>query len=295
MPIAALILLLFSSTLFGYESDQYMNRTQNVRDSIHVMNDQVNNAIDQIIARKNQPRTDLAFARAVFNAVGGWYWADKIERWAAKSSDVDKYEQTRHKSIYRSMPFWATRVNFVFGVGRSFRVNDVMVGSDKFGHFFSQGFKYFKRDLRGESFQQIVDKGAFAERWIFGLFTTGVYSNADLVANYEGWLFYQSLFSDNIIAEKSAIVGKVDGRYVKHRSFTWADHINPYWDEALNPSYNVQALNKRLRKSIKTFCPEFERLPSRYTVPQDSELWARYYRIGLRDNRANQFEAICSR
>lgn len=292
--VVSVLLLCCSSLSTAYESDQYLNRTQQVRDSLSVMDKEVNDAIAEIITRDRQPSSERSFARAVFHAVGGWYWADKIERWAAKSPDVDKYDQSRHRSIYRSMPIWATRVNFVFGVGRSFRVNDVMVGSDKFGHFFSQGFKYYKRELRGEPFETIVGKGAFAERWIFGQFTTGVYSNADLVANYEGWRFYQSLFRDDVIAGKLAIVAKQDGRFVHQRSFTWADHISPYWDEALNPSYNVKSLNWRLRDSIKTLCPEYQASPGYYSVPDDAELWARYERIGLKDNRANQFHHICA-
>ena len=33
------------------------------------------------------------------------------------------------------------------------------------------------------------------ERGVFGALTTGIYSNADLVANYEGYRFYRGLFT----------------------------------------------------------------------------------------------------
>jgi|DEB0MinimDraft_6_1074348.scaffolds.fasta_scaffold48699_2 hypothetical protein len=287
------ISVFFAWPVWAYESDQYLNRTEAVSDSLAVMDAEINDAIEAIIQRSRQPQSDRRFARAVYYAVGGWYWADKIERWAAKSPAVEKYSQSRHRSIYRAMPVWATRVNFVFGVGRSFRVNDVMVGSDKFGHFFSQGYKYYKRELRGDSFERIISKGAFAERWLFGQFTTGVYSNADLVANYEGWRFYQSLFRDGVTPGKPAILGRRDGRYFMQRPFTWADHINHYWDEALNPSFNVRSLNWRLRQSIKRLCPEVRAQPEFYHVPDDAALWARYERVGLKDNRANQFQRVC--
>jgi hypothetical protein len=287
------ILLILSSPAFGYESDQYTNRTQKVSDSIVLMNGEVNDAIGRILGRGRPPTSKKTMARAIYHEIGGIYWADKIERWAAKSPDVEKYHQTRHKSIYAGMPIWATRVNFVFGVGRSFRVNDVMVGSDKFGHFVSQGYKYFKRDLRGESSSLILAKGRFAERWIFGLFTTGVYSNADLVANYEGWLFYKSLFDDDVITGKKSILILESGRYRQLRPFDWADHINDYWDEALNPSFNVKSLNKRLRQSIKKLCPQYHARPDYFDVPNDEDFWQRYQHIGLRDNRRNQFVLMC--
>ncbi len=277
----------------AYESDQYTNRTWPVADSLLLMDERVNLAMQQILHRQRVPQTEKAFARAIYNELGGLYWADKIERWAVRSPAVAKYPQTRHRSIYRFMPVWATRVNFVFGVGRTLRVNDVMVGSDKLGHFFSQGYKYLLRELRARPADELLAQGAFAETWLFGKLTTGVYSNADLVANYEGWRFYQSLFRDQVINDKPAILTRQDGRLVQQRPFTWADHINDYWDEALNPSYNVESLNTRLRKSILTLCDDYHQHPKFFTVHNDTALWQKYQHIGLIDARENRFEAIC--
>ncbi len=284
---------LFAAGAVAYESDQYLNRTAEVDDSLALMDEQVNLALERVLSASKPPDTEKAVARAIYYEIGGWYWADKIERWAAKSPSVDKYPQTRHKSIYRSMPIWATRVTFIFGVGRSFRVNDVMVGSDKFGHFVSQGFKYFRRELRGLPEPEIIKRGVFAERWLFGQFTTGIYSNADLVANYEGYRFYQSLFRDDVIEGKPAILTMQSGRYVQQRDFTWADHINPYWDEALNPSYTVDAVDRRLVESIVKLCPGYREAPSYYSVPEDAALWHRYQHVGLKDARKNQFQRVC--
>ena len=291
--VPLVLLLVFSSSAGAYESDQYTNRTQDISDSLELMDEAVNKSIRDILARKNPPRTKSRIAKAIYFEIGGLYWADKIERWAAKSPEVEKYDQTRRDSVYKGMPFWATRVNFIFGIGRSFRVNGVMVGSDKFGHFVSQGYKYYLRELRGESREKLLRKGWFAERWIYGELTTGLFSNADIVANYEGWRFYQSLFKDDVVTGKTAIMKLDRGIYVQQRPFSFADHINDYWDEALNPSYAVPSLNKRLRKAIKGLCPEYHKSPDFYTVPDDAQLWTTYEHLGLKDSRQNQFVAIC--
>ena len=158
---ATVVLVLnFCVDTWAYESDQYMNRTQIVAEAIEMMDKQVNQAIAVVLNRKPPLVTKQAIARGIWREVGGIYWADKIERWAEKSPHVDKYDQTRRKSIYQSMPIWATRVNFVFGVGRSFKLNGNMVGSDKLGHFFSQGYKYYRRELRGESEEKLLAKDA---------------------------------------------------------------------------------------------------------------------------------------
>lgn len=291
-------LLLFAACsatqALGYETDQHSNRTHPVKDSLEWMDMQVNLALERIESRRKPPQTRKEAIVAVYFALGGWHWADKIERWAAKSKEVDKYPQSRYKNIYRGFPPWAIRVTFLFGTGRTFRVHDVMVGSDKLGHFFSQGFKYYRRQLRGMSEERILRRGRRAERWFFGGLTTGVFSNADLVANYEGYRFYQSLFEDDVIPGKPAILVLKDGHYQVQRKFTFADHINDYWDEALNPSYNARSVNKRLRRAIHKLCPEYEANPDLYMPDDDEKLWATYQHIGLRDNRRNQFAAICA-
>ena len=288
-----LLLSSFGSSLFAYESDQYTHRTSPVADSLVPIDEQINLAIDKILHQERVPQTEKAFARALYYELGGIYWADKIERWAARSPSVDKYPQTRYQSIYHNMPFWATRVNFFFGVGRSFRLNSVILGSDKLGHFFSQGYKYFRRELRSWPEERILQRGAFAEAWIFGKLTTGSFSNADLVANYEGWRFYQSLFRDQVIPGKLAILSRRDGKLVQQRPATLADHVNDYWDEALNPSYNAKSLNKRLRQSILALCDEYYEQPEFFTVNDDARLWRKYQHIGIKDARENRFEAIC--
>ena len=281
------------STLFAYESDQYTNRTRPVADSLVPIDEQINLAIDKILHQERVPQTEKAFAQALYHELGGIYWADKIERWATRSPTVDKYPQTRYQNIYGNMPIWATRVNFLFGVGRSLRLNDVMLGSDKLGHFFSQGYKYFLRELRTWPEERILQRGAFAELWIFGKLTTGAFSNADLVANYEGWRFYQSLFRDQVLPGKLAILTRRDGKLVQQRPATLADHVNDYWDEVLNPSYNTKSLNRRLRQSILALCDDYYEQPAFFTVSDDATLWRKYQHIGIQDARENRFEAIC--
>ena len=263
-----------SSVASAYEADQYLHRTAEVADSVVLMDAQVNEALATIAANWRGPRDDARFARAVWRKLGGLYWADRIERWANANPAIEKYPQTRFRSIYRGMPVWATRVNFFFGVARTMKVGGVMVGTDKFGHFFSQGLKYYKRQQRGWPDERVWAQGAFAERWIFGRLTTGTYANADLVANYEGLLFYRSLFEDHVVADKPAIVVWSDSGPRIRRAFAWADHVNDYWDEALNPGAMVPSLESRLRRRVSETCPLARQQPQAYRSQDDAGLWA---------------------
>ena len=123
----------------------------------------------------------------------------------------------------------------MFGFGPTIRVNGVYIGTDKIGHFFSQGRKFYRRYRRMGDETQAARWSIVTETGLFGRLTTGVLSNADLVANYEGYRFYRSLFEAGVVHGKVAIFRWLDDRPVRQRAFTWADHINPFWDEALNP------------------------------------------------------------
>lgn len=295
---AALLLALWlawATPAAPYEADQYSNRLAPVADSAGPLNEYVNQGLARVVEDWEGPASSWRFALAVYWKLGGIHWVDRIERWAMKSPEVAKLPQRRRHSIYAGAPFWATRVNFVFGVGRTLRLAGVLVGSDKLGHFFSQGLKYYGSYFRGESEEEVLARGKFNERWIFGQLTTSVYCNADLVANYEGYLFYRSLSEDGVVAGKTAIIGWRDGKPFVRRPFDWADHVNDYWDEALNPSHLSRSLQRFMDRKLPELCPEYWQRPEAF-VPRDEEILERRYAdLGLKPAPQNRIDHVCQR
>jgi hypothetical protein len=190
----------------AYETDQYTGRLTEVGDSTLVLNQQLNDQLIEIVDNWHHGRDEGKLAREVYKRLGGRHWVDKIERWAIQSDSVEKLACTKKSSIYGGLPFWTTRFASLFGLGPSVRVNGVLIGTDKFGHFISQGRKYHRRHLRGHDDDRVLRLGRRNEAGLFGQVTTGVFSNADLVANYEGYLFYLSLFEDGVVAGKPSIL-----------------------------------------------------------------------------------------
>lgn len=254
----------------------------------------MNEGLERVAASWRGPEDRWLFAHAVYRELGGIYWVDRIERRAMKSSTIERLPQARHHSVFSSAPWWATRVNYLFGVGKTLRLAGSLVGSDKLGHFISQGVKYYRSHLAGWQEGHLIWRGRFNERWLFGQLTTSVYSNADLVANYEGFLFYRSLFEDGVVGAKPRLV-RFDGRRASLvRPFDWADHVNDYWDEALNPSYFSPALGKAVRNALLTVCDDYARAPEAFTVRDESALRERYAHIGLRPAPQNSVPAVCA-
>jgi len=277
----------------GYETDQFHNRLEDIQDSTQILDRQVNHAIEEIAQNWGGPHDEKKFATEVFHSVGGYHWVDKIERWAMESEAVDRLSTPKRESIYAGHPIWATRVIGFFGVGPTIKLNGQLIGSDKLGHFFSQGKKFYFRYLQSGDEALAAEHSAYTERAIFGQLTTGVYSNADLVANYEGLLFYRSLFEDDIINGKPAIVVWKDDSWHIQRDFTFADHVNAYWDEALNINHFDGLLYPHMQERLSGFCDDYRDSPGSYQINDEETLITRYQHLQLRDTSELRLDSLC--
>jgi hypothetical protein len=209
------------------------------------------------------------------------------------SDEVEHLQPSRRESIYQGHPFWATRVAGIFGVGPTIKINGQLIGSDKLGHFLSQGRKFYRRYMRSLDEAEAARHSAYTERAIFGQMTTGVYSNADLVANYEGYLFYLSLFEDNVVGDKKAILAWKEDHWVIQRPFTFADHVNEYWDEALNVNHYDKVLYPHMQERLQTFCGDYSRAPEMYSIEDEARLVERYQHLELRDTSELRLDQLC--
>ncbi len=290
---AGLIALLLLAPARAYETDQFTHRLTPISDSTAVLNAKVNAAISRVAERFRWGHDEVKFCYEVYQIVGGRHWVDKLERWAMKSPEVEKISITRRQSIYWGHPPWATRVAFIFGIGATIKVNGVHIGSDKIGHFFSQGLKYYRRFLRSGSESKAAGQSRYTERALFGKLTTGSYSNADLVANYEGHRFYRSLFEDGITGDKPAIVRWEEGRWIVQRPFDWADYVNEYWDEALNINHYDRVLRPRIAERLTEYCDDYRAAPEAYRIDNEAALQRRYAHLGLRDTTDLRLDRLC--
>ena len=281
----------------AYETDQLTNRLSPIADSMGPLNARVNESIQKAVSNWHGPRNDRKVVNRIYHDIGGHHWVDKIERWASKSDQVERIQADRHQSIYSGHPLFTVRVAGLFGVGPTIKIDGQLIGSDKLGHFLSQGRKFYFRYLKYRDEATAAERSAYTERALFGQATTGSYSNADLVANYEGYRFYRSLFEDDIIPGKSAILAWQDDHWVIQREFTWADHVNEYWDEALNVNHYDRLAHDDMKERFMTFCPDYFKAPERYEIEQENEeiLKNRYRHLQLRETSDMRLDSLCLR
>ena len=79
------------------------------------------------------------------------------------------------------------------------------------------------------------------------------------------------------------------------RPFDWADHVNDYWDEALNVNHYDQLLYPHMRERLLTFCDDYWEAPEQFEVRGDEEaLKHRYRNLQLRDTSELRLSNLCT-
>lgn len=150
----------------------------------------------------------------------------------------------------------------------TFKTFGVYQGTDKLGHFSDIGWHYFNtyRDQidKGATEEEamakavkIGSKGIFSEGGLLGTVMVGSYSNADLVANYTGCLFYRNLTEPVIF--KGRLYEPIlvrDGEYWKFndkldRDTFFERCISDHLNEALNPSLYDPVMRGAVRRFVE--------------------------------------------
>ena len=146
----------------GGETDPYTYRELDIDDSSEILDNQVNDALNRIASNWTRGCDERAFIFAVYRELGGRHWVDKIERWAMFAPEVDRLPHNRGESVFADAPIFISSGARLGNFSRTMNVNGVYISTDKLGHFFSQGRKFYTRYQRLGS----VNKAArLTARW----------------------------------------------------------------------------------------------------------------------------------
>lgn len=202
---------------------------------------------------------------------------------------------------------------FVFA--STIKAYGIHFGVDKIGHIFNQGFQYyeiFEKSLaagmdQNQAAKKAMDWGIETEDGIFGKIVDGVYSNADLAANYSGFLFFQNLFKEVIVGSNimpAKLIRKADGTIawnptikIDVNNFV-KSFITQHLDESLNPSLLESPQRRIVRNAIKSRCKswkEFYQLHDRQQVESITTQLKTFYGsdYGHKDENTLKIEEIC--
>ena len=291
------VLLAQPLVVFGFETDQYNlppqpladigdevseYTEQNVRKAADKINAEIsvrlacleNNAAklkkvkcgspEKEQARLDYLRSEAAVMREVYNLLGaGIIPFTKSGSWM--ESHEFKAQPARYKTGYRKSIFYIVPTNYLT-ISKTVNLYGAQFGTDKIAHFFQQGYDYYKiydRHLKNgstvnEAERKAVRWGQKTERTYYGTLVSGIYSNADLYANYAGMKFYQGLTKAIKIGDSTrptilllqdgvwTFNEKADLREILIKPFL-TDHLN----ESLVPSKFLPGLRSFVRRTVR--------------------------------------------
>jgi hypothetical protein len=209
--------------------------------------------------------------------------------WGLKGYDLDtqlrnlltkySYSLSLKDSIYRD-------INYLEGFSLNLKelsdivnINGYLIGLDKIGHFFAEGWRYFElTDYDDLKIDKALEWGKQQEIGKFGYTTTGIFSFSDLTANFNGWRFWNKVllkkrdplkgvlanfFNRPYISCDTQIIASLKNKKIikaweYDTRFDLSDYIDGVWDEANNcNSYQDPIIEKKVKIRIKDINTQF--------------------------------------
>ncbi len=300
------VFILISTFTFhaGYtaEIDSVTPRKLELDDSLEAINEIINQRIKEGVQKANPQQEadeeldpedieDVKYCdeEALYTELRKAIFQSYTASFGLKGYDLDtqlrellarqSYSLLLNDSIYRD-------INYIEGFSLNLKelsdivnLDDHLIGLDKIGHFFSQGWQYFElTEFDGQTLEQALEWGREKEAGLFGYTTTGIFSYADLVANFNGWRFWNKVLLKQDDPLKGVIGNFFNRTYVscdiqiidsiKHGAiirawevntkFDLSDYIDGAWDEGNNcNSYADPFIEEKVLTRIKNVDPGF--------------------------------------
>ncbi len=279
----ALLGTLVSGSAFGAETDQFLTWDIELADASGAFNDYLDQEIAVFLDRANRrtrPYGDataltLAFYTHLFQGLH----ASRVRHWLKHDEGVARYPDNsfsdlayQQQSIFQKPAF-----PFVLPMAQTIRVGDVYFGIDKIGHMLGFGRRYLQIYERhrnaglddAAALEKVIAWGIHHEAGLVGKLVDGIFSHADLEANYQGFRMARAF-----CAGETPLFHNVEGVWVYRGGLDIRDYITPDFDE----SYN---LNDYARWRYRRVAPVFLALyGDNPLAPRVQKRFARYRALG---------------
>lgn len=260
------LIVLFSNEQLAQstEVDSFTNRNVRHQDSADVLDAEVNRRIANGIRRANRAgacsKSLLSFSVGAELRAGitGGFMISPLEVYSNESPSVFRTVEEKSLSVYRDVKVWNSVPISVYPLGRLIKANGHFIGGDKFSHFFNEGFIYYRKYYsRGMTLDEVLSYGRGTEAGRWGLATSGVFSYADLVANFQGMRFWASFFDapDPLTGQNTPFVQCEEDEWVQIRPFHWSEWVDGGWDEGVNCSRYTDNLSRVIQPVYNLRCP----------------------------------------
>lgn len=232
-----------------------------------------------------------------------------------KNDKLILFNHSKFGTIYSLAGFHRVISPSYFVFASTIKVYGVMMGVDKFGHFINQGYQYLEEYKKGlaslkdssAAYKNMIQWGVDSEDGVFGSLVDGVYSNADLAANFAGFIFYQNFFKEMKIGSEvyPAILEFKDNGDLQMSQSEFNTPANllkrfmtHHLDESLNPSVLEYLQRYPVRKAIEKRCDSWKKYYGIYAKGELNKLTTPLktwfgYPYGHKSENALRLQDIC--
>lgn len=255
----------------AYETDQLTDRELPLEDAREPVNQHLNALFSRAIedantttgCRADRETTHTALARAIARHTARPAWVlergffrapgfTRYSAWVERQDDIEKRSWRKRTDLFGDVTLWESVILTAAGPSSTLRVDDVLLGTDKFDHFLNFGYRAWQVSNHGREPDRAAAFSVRTERSFFGMITSKTFSYGDIDANSDGYAWFRGLLD-----EASPFALDRAGCITQVRPFDWAEHADWRYDEALNPSLYTRLVQKRISRRI-------QREPDRY-------------------------------
>ena len=308
--LALLMCTIYVPSVLASETDNFnLIDPSELDDGQQILNDHFNKQLQRLTEHLNKnfskyskmEREDLrkAVADKYYSYIEGNFVA-------AKSSHLIKNNLHTQKillknSIYSDVTFAQASVLKVYPLAYNLRVGNVVFGNDKLLHFLTvskQIYNYYWKAYaalpeENMSFLAMTSYIMKTEREEVGLGLTRVYSNADMVADFEGAKMYDSLIYPH--QDQAPFLVLEEGAFRLVKKFSIESYVSPFWNEVILPSFYPSDIRPMIAHQIQTHCEDYLSKPEFFEITQEqrAQLAERYQALPLVTKNILNVNEIC--
>lgn len=259
------------------ETDTFTKRDEPLADSSEIINKRANQYVQESLNAVNAKSQGCSSEDQLYDELRKYFNNHSKGRLAIeiiKDDSIPKRLVKLDESVYRS---W--RLFDGIGMGSTLarksgltvspviKFGQELIGTDKFEHFFGQGFYYFSDNyLKEKGVIRATKVGIIKEKTILGgnKLGNGVFSYGDLSANFNGMRFWNHILQlrDDVLGADHNLgpyIGCEDKKWVQVKQIDFEDYIDASMDEATNCSkFPAKSTAMRFVREVKALgmnCP----------------------------------------
>lgn len=267
-----LALLSLTSTSFAAEADNFTAKFLSIADVSAPVNRLANEYMAKAVEKLNSAGgCDAAGAEEKLYTELRTYFGNhskgKLVKEILYTENIAKNALPLKESVYGD---WKIYNGFLLGRKKAassplalsplIQIGDQFIGVDKFEHMFGMGFIYFTQHYgKKKDIEKVLKSGIFKEKTVLGgnMLATGVFSYADLAANFNGMRFWNHMLlkNDDILGRENNL-----GPYLVCENSQWKinqeidfkNYVDASMDESINCSkFANKSGERKFKKAIE--------------------------------------------